>query len=76
MPVKFVQWFIMLLSVSDPLGPPLRWSGVFGAVRRQRRSGAEGAGGRTGLAAALFILWVSWHPHTLAIELQDDGVVD
>ena len=66
----------MLLSVSDPLGQPLRRSGVFGAVRRQRRSGAAGAGGRAGLTAALFFLWVSWYPHTLAIELQDDGVVD
>jgi hypothetical protein len=51
--------------------------GVKGAATAVRRGlGWDGGGGRAGLAAALFILLVSWHPHTLAIELQDDGVVD
>src|ERR1022692_1610011 len=53
-------------TVPNPLGQPLRRSGVFGAARRQRRSGAEGAGGRAGAAAALFLL--AWHSHTFPIE--------
>src|ERR1035437_5837240 len=62
------------LTVPNPLGPPLRRSGVFGAARRQRRSGAEGAGGRAGSAAALFLR--AWHSHGFPIELQNDGVMD
>src|SRR5258708_5193539 len=60
-------------TAPNPLGQPLRRSGVFGAVRRQRRSGAEEAGERAGSTAALFLL--AWHSHGFTIELQNNGVM-
>src|SRR5450759_1188745 len=64
----------VVFTVPNPLGQPLRLRSVFGAARRQRRSGAGGAGGRAGSAAALFLR--AWHPHGFPIELQNDGVMD
>src|ERR1035441_5308580 len=62
----------VVFTVSNPLGQPLRRSGVFGAARRQRRSGAEAAGGRAGSAAALFLR--AWQGHGVPIQLQKAGV--
>ena len=52
---KVFHCFIVSLVVCNPLRLPLRRSGVFGAVRRQRRSGAEGAGGRAGFSRRPFL---------------------